>query len=162
MFDNAPKSSPNNDRLSTVLRGCRRGLLAIIGFSFCINLLMLAAPLYMLQIFDRVLGGGSVETLTYLTVIVIAAFVALAALEAVRGRVMVSIGIWMERQLSDTALDRHLKLAAHNRDGSSAQGLRDVAIIRNFLTGPTVFPILDAPWMPVFLAVIFLLHPVLG
>ncbi|WP_419904888.1 type I secretion system permease/ATPase [Kiloniella sp.] len=161
---NTPLSSisKGKNRLAETLKGSRGSFTAVALFSFFINLLMLAAPLYMLQVFDRVLGGGSVDTLIFLSGIVIAAFIALAGLEAIRGRVMVSLGVWMERQLTDSALERHLLLASQKKTDESAQGLRDVAIIRNFMTGPSVFPILDAPWIPVFLFVIFLLHPTLG
>ncbi|RED52014.1 type I secretion system permease/ATPase [Aestuariispira insulae] len=162
MTNNNETQIQNDNRLTATISRCRKGLFAITAFSFGINLLMLAAPLYMLQVFDRVLGGGSVETLTYLTLIVVIAFVAMACLEFLRSRMMISIGTWLERKLSDVTLERHINIAAATASGRNAQGLRDIAIIRNFLTGPTVFPMLDAPWMPVFLAVIFLLHPLLG
>ncbi|MFC1602758.1 type I secretion system permease/ATPase [Pseudomonadota bacterium] len=156
----APKQTP--EQLAEIIKTCRSGMKAVIVFSLFINLMMLAAPLYMLQVFDRVIGSGSTDTLLYLTIITIAAIATLACLEMVRGRVMVKLGTWLERRLSNSVFASSVMLASRNQDQPSVQGLRDVSILRNFLTGPSLFPILDAPWMPIFLAIIFLLHPTLG
>jgi len=148
--------------LKDALGKCRGGLVAVLLFSLCINLLVLAAPIYMLQVFDRVLASRSVETLLFLTLIVGVAFVALGALEAVRNRVMVKLGLWLDRVLSNPLLTESASAAQQRAGDPTVQGLRDLATFRTFLTGPGVFPILDAPWTPIFLVVIFLLHPLLG
>lgn len=130
-------------------------------FSLAINLLMLVAPLYTLQIFDRVLTSRSVETLFYLTIAAAFAFLVLWGLDALRSRIMVTLGSWLERKAGGDVLAASISVALARRS-ASAQALRDLGQVRSFLTGPAVFPILDAPWTPVFLVVVFLLHPLLG
>lgn len=148
--------------LATALAACRRGFKLVLGFSVCINVLMLTVPLYMLQIFDRVLAGGSIDTLIFLTLIAVIALLAYAALEAVRGRVMIELGTWLENRLTDPVLETTINRAARERGPESVQGLRDVQTLRGFLTGPSAFPIIDAPWTPLFIGVIFMLHIYLG
>lgn len=155
--DKVARSNP----LVVALRNCRAGLLAAVFFSFAINLLLLAGPLYMLQVFDRVLRSRSVETLLYLTLVAAFAFLILWGLDIVRGRIMVSLGTWLDRRIGGDVLSSTLR-AGLNARTPTIQPIRDIAVLRNFLTGPGVFPILDAPWTPVFLVVVFLLHPILG
>ncbi len=155
-------AAPARPLLKGVLAACRGGFFAVVFFSLCINLLMLVAPLYMLQIFDRVLSSRSTDTLLFLTLIAGIALVALALLEAVRNSVMVRLGTWLDQRLSGAVLSGNVAATLkHGRD-PSIQGLRDLSTFRTFLTGPAIFPIMDAPWTPIFLAVIFLLHPLLG
>ena len=159
--------SPNqSDRAHSLLRqtfgACRGGFRVVTLCSFGINVLMLTAPLYMLQVFDRVISARSTDTLLYLTLIALAALLTLGALEVVRGRTMVKLGTWLDARLSVHVLAGSLAGAAQGNREPSVQGLRDLSTLRGFLTGPAVFPILDAPWTPIFIAVIFLLHPLLG
>ncbi len=151
-----PTAEKGRSQLQDAVARCRAGLALVAGFSLGVNLLMLTLPLYMLQLFDRVIGGRSAETLLYLTLIAGAALLALGVLEAVRGRVMGTLGAWLEGRLGAPLL------IASIRAGASVQPLRDLATLRGFLTGSAVFPIMDAPWTPLFIAVIFLLHPLLG
>ncbi len=148
--------------LEQALAACKRGIQVVFTYSFFINLLMLTAPLYMLQVFDRVIAGRSTETLLYLTLIAVVALVAMAGLDVVRGRTMVKLGSWLDHTLSKPLLTGSIAAAAAGTGEPSVQGLRDLSTLRNFLTGPSIFPILDAPWTPIFLLVIFLLHPLLG
>jgi PrtD family type I secretion system ABC transporter len=148
--------------IQDVLSKCRESFLAVVFFSLFINLLMLVAPLYVLQIFDRVLSSESRETLLYLTLIAAVAFIALGVLEAVRGHVLVRLSGWIEQRLSGRVLQNSIQSALRNPGDKSAQGLRDLASCTGFLSGPAVLPILDVPWTPIFVAVLFLLHPWLG
>lgn len=157
-----PSAVPPTGRLAAALSACRAGLRGVALHSFAINLLMLAAPLYMLQVFDRVIAGRSLDTLFYLTLIALLAFLAMAALEAVRARTLIKLGGWLDQRLGGDLLSAEVLAAGTNTATPSAQGLRDLTTLRNFLTGASMFPILDAPWTPLFLIVIFLLHPVLG
>lgn len=145
-----------------VLSRCRGAILWVVFFSLFINLLMLAAPLYVLQVFDRVLSSESRETLLYLTLIAGGAILFLGILEGVRGQVMVRLSSWVERRLSGRVLQNSMRLALRNQGGSSSQGLRDLITCTNFLSGPAVLPILDVPWTPIFVAVVFMIHPTLG
>ncbi len=144
------------------LASCRAGMIAVGGFSLCINLLMLTAPLYMLQVFDRVIAGRSTDTLLYLTLIAGFALIVLGVLEAVRAGVMTKLGFWLDRRLGAVTLETSVSASLGREQGPSIQGLRDLTVIRNFVTGPAVFSILDAPWTPIFVGVIFLMHPLLG
>ncbi len=147
--------------LNEAIRRCRAGFGTAFAFSLALNLLMLVAPLYTLQVFDRVLTSRSTETLAYLTLLAIFAFVIFWGLDIARGRVMVNVGIWLERFSGSSALRASLASALDNKNASTGV-LRDLSQVRSFLIGPAVFPILDAPWTPIFLAAIFLLHPMLG
>jgi PrtD family type I secretion system ABC transporter len=150
------------ERLKGSLQALRKGFLAVIGFSFAINLLMLASPLYMLQVYDRVLTSQSIDTLLWLTVIIGVALLTMGVLEAVRTSLMVRLSAWLEVKLSGTLLGA--SVFGHLRYGAQAdvQGLRDLATFRTFFTGPGIFPIMDFPWTPLYIGVIFMLHPVLG
>ncbi len=131
-------------------------------FSLGINLLMLTLPLFMLQVYDRVITSRSSETLLLLALIAAVALLTLAALEGVRGFVLVAISSWFDRELSGSVLASSISRTLSAGTSASIQGLKDLSGLRNFLTGPSIFPLLDAPWTPIFLGVIFLLHPLLG
>ena len=148
--------------LKDALAACTQGFAALFAFSMAINVLVLASPLYMMQLYDRVLSSRSTDTLIMLTLIVTFAFGVMAALEWVRGRLMVRVSSWLDRRLGGEVLTGSIVGALRQGREHSAQSLRDLSTFRTFLTGPSLFPILDAPWAPVFLAVIFLLHPLLG
>ncbi len=147
------------------LRKARTQLYSALGlvgfFSLFANLLLLAAPLYMLQVYDRVLTSRSEETLLYLTLIALAAFIAYAALDFIRSRIMVVVAGWLDRHLRGAVLRAGLAASQAGRQ-TSAQTLRKVTTLRSTLSGSTIQPLLDAPWTPIFIAALFLLHPVLG
>jgi PrtD family type I secretion system ABC transporter len=147
--------------LETARAACRGGFLAVGAFSLAINLLMLAAPIYMLQVFDRVLPSGSRETLVLLTLLVAGAFAALAAIDVIRSKLLVRLGLWLDRMLAPSLLRTSMDAALLGQ-GRSVEPLRDLATMRGFLTGPGAIAMFDAPWGLVFLLVIFLLDPVLG
>lgn len=123
---------------------------------------MLTVPLYMLQVFDRVITSRSVDTLIYLTLLACAALLVIAVVEAARTGVMVAISTWLERRLGGLLLAESIFGVVRSGRVASVQALRDLAVARNFVGGPSVFPILDTPWTPLYIAIIFLLHPGLG
>ncbi|HSJ97432.1 MAG TPA: ABC transporter transmembrane domain-containing protein [Myxococcota bacterium] len=131
-------------------------------FSLAINVLLLAAPLYMLQVFDRVVTSRSHETLLMLTVAALAALTAMAALDAVRGRLLAAAGLALDRRIGPRVLHGILEASRAPQAGPGAPSLRDVATLRAFLVGPGVIALFDAPWLPFFLGVIFLFHPLMG
>ena len=128
-------------------------------FSLAINLLLLAPPLYMLQVFDRVISSRSEETLIALTVATVAAIGLMAFLDAIRARLFAAAGIALDRRLGPRVLDG---LLSRLSGSDFVHGLRDVNTLRGFLTGNGVLALMDAPWLPFFLLVIFLFHPLLG
>jgi len=147
--------------LSDTLTAARRAFIAVGVFSFGVNMLMLAVPIYMMQLFDRVLATRNIDTLYALTGMVVLALLVMALLDGVRGRLLTRISTWLDRQLAAEVLDGAIAVALRGGP-ASAQGLRDVSQLRQFLGGPSIFPFFDAPWTPVFLAVVFLVDPTLG
>ena len=148
--------------LHDTLTSVRGVFYVVAAFSLGINLLMLAAPVYMLQVFDRVLSSRSTDTLLLLTLIIGTAILAMAALEAVRGNIMAKLGAWLDKRLAGTVLAGSIAVPLKTGRDPSMQGLRDLHSLRTFLAGHEVLPFLDSPWAPIFLIVVFLLHPTLG
>jgi len=138
-----------------------KSFIAVAAFSLLVNILMLTVPLYMLQIFDRVLASHSTETLIYLTIIAVVALLVLGMLDVARSRVLVRVGRWLDNQLGPLALNKAPDEVLQGGVYAS-QSLRDIASIRGFLSSPSIFALFDAPWVPVYLLVVFFLHPLLG
>jgi PrtD family type I secretion system ABC transporter len=153
---------PSDKLLKQIVSACRGAMVGIAIISLFINLLMLTAPIYMMQVFDRVLSSRSTETLLLLSLIAVVALLTLGALELVRSMAFVRISVWIDRRLSGIVFASGVSSALRLNKEPSIQGLRDITTIRNFLTGSAIFSILDAPWTPIFLAVVYLLHPWLG
>ncbi len=153
---------PVNPLLRDSLTACKRVFGAIVLFSLCINLLMLTAPLFMLQVFDRVLSSRSTDTLSMLMLIAGFALLVMAALELFRSLVLVRVSTWLDSSLGGPVLMGSIAATLRKGSDPTIQGLRDLNAFRTFLSGPSIFPIIDAPWTPIFLAVIFMLHPLLG
>ncbi len=140
-----------------------RGSFVMTGvFSFFINLLMLTAPLYMLQIYDRVLTSRSVETLIALSVFAIGLLFVMGLLEFIRSRVLVRTSSRIDEKLSPRVFETIFRQSLIEPSTNREQALRDSDTVRQFLTGPGPFAFFDAPWMPLYLLVIFLFHPILG
>ncbi|WP_018236939.1 type I secretion system permease/ATPase [Ensifer sp. BR816] len=139
----------------------RSSLLVLAIFSFAINLLMLTSPLYMLQVYDRVLVSGRVETLAMLTVFAGGALLVLGVLDSLRSSVMIRMGCWLNDRLGPVLISGGVR-ARLVGDNAGAQPLRDLAQVQSFLSSQGLTALFDAPWTPVFLALIWLLHPALG
>jgi PrtD family type I secretion system ABC transporter len=138
------------------------GVFASVGlFSFFINALMLTVPFYMLQIYDRVLVSSSEHTLLMLTIVAVFLLLALGLLDLARSRVLVRVGARLDGRLSKTLISSMLskRLSGY---GSENQPIRDLDILRGFLTGPGLLAFFDAPWTPLFVMLIFVFHPLLG
>lgn len=131
-------------------------------FSMFVNILQLTFSIYMLQVYDKVLTSYNISTLVVITIAAIIALIVLACLEWLRSRLLVRAGIEFDRVLSIPVLHENLKRAS-KPEGDQRQGsLRDVQMLRNFLGGNSVFAFFDVPWMPIYFALIFILHPALG
>ena len=150
------------NELRNALGTCRGAFTATIIFSLFVNLLMFVAPLYMLQIYDRVLASRSESTLIMLTVIAGGMLLVFGLLEAVRSRVLVRIGVRLDQQLNSRVFSAVFRQNVGSSQSSGSQSLRDLDNIREFMTGSGLIAFCDAPWVPVFIAVIFLFHPWLG
>jgi PrtD family type I secretion system ABC transporter len=157
------ESGQAHPKLIAVLKECRGAFLSVALFSAMVNLLMLAGPLYMLQIYDRVLPGHSVPTLIALSIFLVIAYSFQAGFEVVRSRLAVRIASLLDLRLGVLLFDAVIRLANRNFSAAEAhQPLRDLDQIRAFLTSPAPIAIVDLPWVPVFLAICFLIHPLLG
>jgi len=140
-----------------------RSFFAYAGlFSLAINLLLLVPPLYMLQVFDRVLASRSSETLAVLTVAAVIAILVMTVLDGLRARLLSVAGVALDRKAGPLVLDGLLAQTARLSGAAHLNGLRDVNTLRGFLGGAGLVTLFDAPWLPLFLAVIFLFHPLLG
>ncbi|MER8373943.1 type I secretion system permease/ATPase [Mesorhizobium sp. M1406] len=156
------KTKQQPPALQVVMKEAKRAIRPLIWFSGGINVLMLTGAFYMLQVYHRVLGSHSLETLVMLSLMAAMALGTLAGLEVVRGRLLAKVGSWMNARLGPVLLTASVEYAASAPGQVNARPLRDLDQVRNFLTSPSIFPILDAPWAPIFFAAIFLMHPWLG
>jgi PrtD family type I secretion system ABC transporter len=137
--------------------GCWPLLSWTLVFSVLTNLLMLTGPIFMLQVYDRVLGSRSEETLVALTVLVAALYLAYGILEFVRGRVVARIGARLQETGQEPVFD-----AAVSGRGRGAQASGDLDAVGALTGSSAVLNALDVPWAPLFIAAIFLFHPILG
>lgn len=131
-------------------------------FSMGTNLLMLALPIYTLQVLDRVVTSNSMETLVMLTLIVFCLFVALGLFYAVRTFTLIKLGEWFDAKVARNLLAASISTSAVLPGISGSQNLRDMTAIKTFLTGAGLMALFDAPWSLVFLLVLFVVHPLLG
>ena len=138
-------------------------LVTAFVFSMVVNALMLTGPLYMLQVYDRVLGSRSEETLIALTVLVTFLFLMMGVMDHLRGRVMARVGARFQDGLDSRVFQAHLRRAAVVPGGAGGRTpLRDVEAVQRLLSSPVFLALFDAPWTPFFLAAIFIFHPMLG
>jgi ATP-binding cassette subfamily C exporter for protease/lipase len=148
--------------IESVIRSFKSTFITVGTFSAIVNLLMLAPSLYMLQVYDRVLGSRNEITLLMLTVLILGAYLFMGALELIRSYVLVRVGAQFDMKLNKrvytAAFEQNLKQAG----GNAGQALADLTNIRQFLTGSALFAFFDAPWFPIYLIVIFVFEPVLG
>ena len=154
--------SPGASLLRDTFRRCRPALLFAILFSSVINLLMLVPPLYMMQVYDRVLSSRSEATLVALTVLTLGAFAAMGLLEVIRARILVRVSARLDTLLSPLIFDAVFRNHVRTMGGARTQPLNDVATVRQFVAGQGLFAFFDIPWAPIFLLLLFLLHPLLG
>lgn len=149
----SPNPSPP-DELRHALRQLRSAFVTVAVFSGFLNLMMLAPSLYMMQVYDRVLGSRNETTLFALTLLVLGAFLFMAALETIRSWILVRVSARLDHLLGLRVLgatfDRMLRQPGH----SSTQPLQDLTTLRQTLTGPGLIAVLDAPWAPLYLLII--------
>ncbi|WP_230086308.1 type I secretion system permease/ATPase [Halomonas sp. 328] len=153
---------PQAMELSQALAACRGAFVSVGLFSLFVNLLMLVPPLYMLQVYDRVLATQSVDTLLMLTLVVVFLFLVMGGLELVRSRMLVRVGNRIDARLHRRLYEAMFRRSLLTQGQQTAQPLSDLTNLRQFLTGSGLFAFFDAPWVPIYLGVMFLLHPWLG
>ena len=135
---------------------------ATIVFSFFVNLLMFVGPLYMLQIYDRVLASRNEFTLIVITSIAIILLLSYGLLEFVRSRMLVRAGLQFDDEISRPLFDRVARMQLINPNSGARSALADADKVRSFITGQGVLAFFDVPWTPLFLVLCFAFHPLLG
>ena len=149
--------------LNHAVSATRSALIPAGIFSLFINALALVSPLYMLQVYDRVLSSRNLMTLLFLTILAVFLYFVYGSLEAVRSRVLVRGGARFENVLRTPLFESTFAAMLGRRNGSvEAQPFRDADTVREFLSGSAMLAFFDLPWVPLFVAAAFLLHPVFG
>ena len=155
--------SPSENSLHNALKACRESFLCVGFFSFFINALMLVPTFYMLQVYGRVITSGSLTTLSMLTLIMTGLVITLGCLEWTRSRIMVRVSNRLDMLLSRQVYKASFKRALESGGmDASAQPLNDLTGLRQFLSGNGLFAFFDAPWLPIYIAVMFMFHPWFG
>ena len=157
-----PKDWKLHARLDEGVRATYHIFFTAVIFSFFINLLMFVSPLYMLQIYDRVVSSRSETTLVALTILAALLLMVYAALEGLRSRILVRAGLVFDKKIAGSVFEAIHKGNVRMPQGGHAQCLRDMDVLREFLTGSGLIALCDAPWFPIFVAACFLLHPWFG
>ena len=154
--------NPHTD-LQKALLTCKEAFFYAAGFSLIINILQLVPTIYMLQLYDRVVPTGNMSTLLMLTLIVMVLFLTLGLLEWVRSQILVRVSSRLETLLNERLFQVAFKQSLYSGgQKASAQVLDDLTQLRQFLTGQGLFAFFDAPWMPVYIGVMFIFHPWYG
>lgn len=149
--------------VAAALRQTRKAFSSVAVVSAVTNVLMLTGPLFMMQVYDRVLASRSVPTLVALSILAVGLYVFLGVLELIRSRILVRIGQQIEEQLGGPTFDAVMVLPLRmSRKEAISQPVRDLEQIRQFMSGPGPVAICDMPWLPLYLAILFLFHPYLG
>lgn len=157
-----PQPRPGIEELRAARRESR-GLYWMVGiFSFFANMLMLTGPLYMLQVYDRVLGSRSEATLIALSLLVAFLYGTMGVLDYARGRIMARVGARFQNRLDRRVFDAMVRRSALGADPRAQTGLADLESVQRLIGAPVLMAIFDIPWTPVFLAGIMLFHPWLG
>ena len=149
--------------LAVGVSGSGGGIALAFVFSAFVNLLMLSAPLYMLQVYDRVLVSRSVETLLALTLLLVGLYLAMGLLDFARGRIMTRVGARLQAGLESRVLNaafRRLSVAPQDTAAHAAE--RDLDALSRFWASPALLALFDLPWTPLFFAALFIFHPWLG
>jgi PrtD family type I secretion system ABC transporter len=155
-------ATPNSEAFRRLIAGVKSGYLLVFVASIVLNLLVLTSPVYMMQIYDRVLLTGSIDTLVFLTLLCALAMGVMGILDAIRSAMLARIGAWFERTLRFELLSGVLRVAFDRGNSFGQQLLGDLQTVKNYLGSNQVAPVFDAPWAPVFLLVIWVIHPWMG
>lgn len=161
----ATNSNQGAIELANARRQSRGLLWSAAAFSVFVNLLMLTGPLFMLQVYDRVLGSGSEETLLALVILMVFLYLMMGFLDYARGRVMARVASRLRATLDRrvfSAVMRRSALISDTAPGAKPGTLRDLEAVQRLVGAPVLLALFDMPWTPVFLLGIFIFHPMLG
>ncbi len=160
VFNNLLPSQPGAEPLAEAFRACRTHFVWAAVFSALVNLLYLAPTLYMMQVYDRVVPTGGMDTLFLITVVAVFALGTLAALDWLRTRLLIRAGLRLDKLLAARVMARVVDM--QGKQQPAAQALREFDTVRTAVSGQGALALFDAPWTPLYLAACFLLHPAIG
>ena len=166
LANNSDETSTPSDQgfdVAQTIALCKRSLIAVAVFSGVANLLMLTPAFFMLNVYDKAMGSNSQSTLWMLSILAFFLFIVMACMEVLRSRVLVVVSSRIDKALGPTIY--RATMQSELRSGTSSangQALSDITQLRQFLTGPAVFAVFDAPWLPIYLAILFMFHPMFG
>ena len=140
----------------------RPAMLRAAGFSFALNLMYLVPSIYMLQVYDRVLSSRNLTTLLMLTLLVLVAYALYGVLEHIRTQLLIRVGVKIDQALADRVFTAGFERSLRRAGSGPAQALQDLTSVRQFLAGTGALAFFDTPWLPVYLLVIGLVHPMLA
>lgn len=149
--------------VAAALRSTRKAFVSVAVLSAFTNILMLTGPLFMMQVYDRVLSSRSVPTLVALSVLAITLYIFLGVLELIRARILSRIGARIEEQLGGPTFDAVMLLPLRmSKKEAVSQPIRDLEQMRQFMGGPGPVAMCDMPWLPLYIGILFLFHAYLG
>lgn len=156
-------AQPRRPLVAAALKQVQSTFLTVAGVSAVTNLLMLTGPLFMMQVYDRVLASRSVPTLVALSLLAVGLYLFLGILELLRSRILTRVGQRIEEDLGDATFRAVMVLPLRmSRKEAVPQPIRDLEQIRQFMSGPGPIAICDMPWLPLYVGILFLFHQLLG
>lgn len=158
----AAKKDSKKNYLDEAIATSKQVFRYVLLFSMAMNLLMLATPIYSLQVLDRVVSSRSMETLVMLTIVVVGLYVVLGIFTMLRSMALIRLGEWFDHKVSSQLLANSITIAAIAPGSGGSQNLRDLATLKSFLTGPALSALFDAPWALIYIAVLYAIHPLPG
>ena len=147
--------------VSQALAQCRSGLVYAVALSCIMNVLMFTGPFYMLQVYDRVLPAHSIPTLVGISILALFLLAVFGVLDLLRSRLMTRIGALLDLSLADMAF-AHQAAPRWRAEQAGQDALRDLGVVRQFLGSPAATGLMDIPWLPLFVFMLYALHPVMG
>lgn len=153
---------PSKDAMNHALRSCSSAFVAISLFSFVVNLFILTVPLYMFSVFDKVLTSYSMATLGALFAMACFALGIQALVDISRSYVLIEVGNFLEKRLSGRLLQLSIQRSSHRGNSRTIGPVQSFQAIKMFLTSQSIFNLMDAPWIPIFLGILFLMNPAVG
>lgn len=148
--------------LQIALNRCKTSFWVVFWFAFVCNLLMVITPLYSLQVLDRVIGSGNMNTLLMLSLVIGFVYLIYGLMQVARSFTLIKIGEWLDNTLSPVIFGHSISSSATQVNVGASQLLRDFQTIKTFLTSIGINTIFDAPWSIVYIIVIFMIHPYIG
>lgn len=152
---------PGETVYAMAMRRLRRSFIGVALFSAAVNVLMLTGPMFMLQVYDRVLSSGSIATLQALYAVVVVLFLFLGVYDFLRTRLLSRAAYRLDQTVGPKAYDLWIR-SALSEAPTLSRPLADLAVVRGFLPGPAMLGLFDLPWIPLYLGIVFIIHPWLG